>query len=118
MIFLTVQALLVVKYLLEGHTDDKHVIQALCDFLQTTDEEHADVKGLDKCTGQPFPPPMPQPLLGTCVSRAPGVQLLLHGHVMERYRVACLRASLLALDSNRHPSYMWLQIGLQRMSRR
>ncbi|CAL5220963.1 g3069 [Coccomyxa viridis] len=45
------QALLVVRYLLEGHNDDKHVIQALCDFLQTAEEEHADVKGLDKCTG-------------------------------------------------------------------
>lgn len=42
-----------VRYLLEGHNDDKHVIQALCDFLQTAEEEHADVKGLDKCTGEP-----------------------------------------------------------------
>lgn len=52
MCLLLVQALLVVKYLLEGHSDDRHVIQALCDFLQTTDEEHADVRGLDKCTGE------------------------------------------------------------------
>ena len=46
------QALLVVKHLLEGHSDDMHVLQALSDFLHTRDEDQADIRGLDKCTGK------------------------------------------------------------------
>ena len=42
-----------VKHLLEGHDDDMHVLQALSDFLHTRDEDHADIRGLDKCTGEP-----------------------------------------------------------------
>ena len=45
------QAFAVVKYLLQGHSNDERVVQALKDFLQTPDEEHADIIGLDKCTG-------------------------------------------------------------------
>ena len=51
---------MVVQYLLEGCSDDMDVIDALVEFLQTPDEEHADIKGLEKCTGKPAPPPARQ----------------------------------------------------------
>ena len=43
-----------VKYLLQSHSNDKQVVQALKDFLQIPDEEHADIIGLEKCTGTPL----------------------------------------------------------------
>ena len=45
------QALAVVRHLLQGHSSDEHVVQALGDLLDTPDEQHADLVGLAKCTG-------------------------------------------------------------------
>ena len=45
------QALAVVRHLLQGHSNDEHVVQALGDLLETPDEQHADLMGLAKCTG-------------------------------------------------------------------
>lgn len=46
-----VQALAVVRYLLQDCNCDEHVVQALADFLQTPDAEHAEILSLEKCTG-------------------------------------------------------------------
>ena len=45
------QALAVVRHLLQGHSSDEHVVQALGDLLETPDEQHADIASHAKCTG-------------------------------------------------------------------
>ena len=45
------QALAVVRHLLQGHRSDEHVVQALGNLLETPAEQHADIMGLSKCTG-------------------------------------------------------------------
>ena len=50
-----VQALAVVRHLLESRSNDDSVVQALSDFLQTPAAEHEEILSLDKCTGAPLP---------------------------------------------------------------
>lgn len=50
-----VQALAVVRHLLESRSNDDSVVQALSDFLQNPAAEHEEILSLDKCTGAALP---------------------------------------------------------------